>query len=313
MDDPDEEKQFTLPSNSSMRFYPKNTPSNYTTKLSSTHNFEGEWEAALMEIQYPHNWMNLKDDVYVTILIRPMLEKKSIGMDKMTESCRFWTETYKGKVDKAAYAAAIEIAEKSDFKALATIIRISAGYYDSPESFVARTNEALNVLFETPGLGLIEELKTLSAALEYDKFSKLVRFRNSRISYLAFLTTNPYFIRFLGLENPSEDKISYTVPLRKEARARVDKITALYIYSDITKYQIVGDTLAPLMGVCPVSGSDGDQQHYVFKPPFYIPINTQSITSLNLRINDQYGEEIPFDPSGQVICRIILRRRRRPW
>jgi len=266
-----------------------------------------------MEIQYPHNWVNLKEDVYVVILIMPTMHKKSVAMDKLKETCLLWADTYKEKMDKEIFQMAYDIANKRDFDVLPTTIRIPAGYYDSPEAFVSRTNDALNQLFQTSDHEPIESLKGVSVALEYDKFSKLVQVRKSQIQSIQFITRNRCFIRFLGLQNPSRDGLKYTVPVTSEGRARVDKITALYIYSDITKYQIVGDTLAPLMGVCPVSGSDGDQQHYVFNPPFYIPINTQSITSLNLRITDQYGEEIPFDPSGQVICRIIFRRRRRPW
>ena len=48
----------TLPSNSSLREYPENTLSAFKVKLPSTVILEGEWEAGLVEIHYPHRWYN---------------------------------------------------------------------------------------------------------------------------------------------------------------------------------------------------------------------------------------------------------------
>lgn len=50
----------TLPSNSSMNFFPKNTLSTYKTKLAKELELQnGQWEVGLSEIQYPHKWMTL--------------------------------------------------------------------------------------------------------------------------------------------------------------------------------------------------------------------------------------------------------------
>ncbi len=62
------EFQLTLPSNASITFSPDNKPTNYTTTLPSPISLEGEWEAALIDIQYPHNWMNIAKDVYIIFL-----------------------------------------------------------------------------------------------------------------------------------------------------------------------------------------------------------------------------------------------------
>jgi hypothetical protein len=59
------EFQLTLPSNASITFSPDNKPANYTTTLPSPISLEGEWEVALIDIQYPHNWMNITKDVYI--------------------------------------------------------------------------------------------------------------------------------------------------------------------------------------------------------------------------------------------------------
>ena len=54
----------TLPSNSSMNYYPGNTLANYAnyvTKLPHSFDLLGEWEVGLSEIQFPISWYNVTD------------------------------------------------------------------------------------------------------------------------------------------------------------------------------------------------------------------------------------------------------------
>ena len=48
----------TLPSNSSMRYFPDSKTSDFVTKLLRTLQLDGEWEEGLVEIDYPHTWYN---------------------------------------------------------------------------------------------------------------------------------------------------------------------------------------------------------------------------------------------------------------
>ena len=50
----------TLPSNSSMGIYPKNTLSDFTVHLPQPLDLAGDWVVALSEIQYPHTWNNIR-------------------------------------------------------------------------------------------------------------------------------------------------------------------------------------------------------------------------------------------------------------
>ena len=51
----------TLPSNSSMQYFPDNKTSNLVTKLSRTLQLDGEWEVGLAEVDYPHTWHNIRE------------------------------------------------------------------------------------------------------------------------------------------------------------------------------------------------------------------------------------------------------------
>jgi len=49
----------TLPSNSSMDYYPENTVAQYTTKLNNAMELDGEWEVGLAEISFPFEMENV--------------------------------------------------------------------------------------------------------------------------------------------------------------------------------------------------------------------------------------------------------------
>ena len=53
----------TLPSNSSVEYYPENTLTSFTTRLPNSIHLEGDWDVGLVEIQYPHNWYNIPEDL----------------------------------------------------------------------------------------------------------------------------------------------------------------------------------------------------------------------------------------------------------
>jgi hypothetical protein len=51
----------TLPSNSSMGFYPKNTAASYITQLRKPIVLHGQWEVAMVEIHFPHTFYNFRE------------------------------------------------------------------------------------------------------------------------------------------------------------------------------------------------------------------------------------------------------------
>ena len=51
----------TLPSNSSLQYYPDNTLTHFTTQLGRSVDLTGLWEVGLAEIQYPHTWHNVNE------------------------------------------------------------------------------------------------------------------------------------------------------------------------------------------------------------------------------------------------------------
>lgn len=71
----------TLPSNASSTTYPDNRISNYRIKLAKALDLRGEWEMALIEIQYPRTWTSfLEADAVFTVTDKPRSRSRKIKM-----------------------------------------------------------------------------------------------------------------------------------------------------------------------------------------------------------------------------------------
>ena len=62
--------QVTLPSNASINHYPQNKPNCYSTRLPDEIALPGEWEVAIVDIQYPYRWKNVPKTVEYSITIQ---------------------------------------------------------------------------------------------------------------------------------------------------------------------------------------------------------------------------------------------------
>ena len=64
-----DEVQVTLASN--VKSNTRNKPADFETALAKPLDLAGEWEVALIDLSYPHNWMNLDKRLYIAVLTDP--------------------------------------------------------------------------------------------------------------------------------------------------------------------------------------------------------------------------------------------------
>lgn len=107
----------TLPSNSSANYFPDNTLTHYFTKLPHAIDLTGgEWEAGLVEIQYPHTWYNVRDDeAWIVVKAKPdavlrratlkggLYETPEILIKHLRLHCRRKLEADKGDCEAIAF------------------------------------------------------------------------------------------------------------------------------------------------------------------------------------------------------------------
>jgi hypothetical protein len=274
----------TLPSNSSEKYYPNNTLTDFFTKLHNDIDLSGDWEAALVEIMYPRNWFNVKDQI---------IKISCSDSEKIAP--------------KGVYIFAKEINIR---------VPIPSGNYRSVPDLVEVIQTAIDETMKMP-------ISTWSMTGRYspikDRARDIAFFDKSvwpKISYDAqnqkvVLTTLPEFTlnfpeqlsRIFDLKIVSGQgnvKSSTTCDLE-------GGLHAMYVYCDILECIPVGDTMTPLLRIVEIKGQRGEMVHIRYDQPRYVPIRKKHFDSIEIDIRDDLGQSIPFE-SGKLIVTLHIRK-----
>ena len=155
----------TLPSNSSMNYYPTNTLTRFTTRLQQTVSLSDEWEVGLAEISFPKSWYTIPK-----------------GGGVFTVSCTGcnFVRDYSSEC------------------------KITPGYYDSVADVVAafhKETQKLALISSTTGRGLLNT-DHYYPTLKYSNSSKKVHFEMMRNQTLRLSTTLAQIFGLGPKQNP---------------------------------------------------------------------------------------------------------------
>ena len=304
----------TLPSNSSSKWFKDNKPQNYKVQLPQPLELEGKWEAALVELQYPRSWINMEKDSGATIEI---LRPDDLGSNKGQPMDEMYRTLYKAeqgaKVFEVDLLNNIKIEETKIHDVLPPdsidLIHVNfpRGHYKSPHQMAAYLVDQANLIYsdELRAIKDIEKKKLLR--FEYDEIRNQVSFHSdySEINLILYRDELPPMIGFkIPIHGYSYHKFPTIVDCKGSIPPIVQKSLSFYVYCDLVKYQVVGDTLSPLLRVVPIRGEVGAE---TFIRPYYFPVNKGYISSIQIRICSEHGQEIQFQ-SGAVILIIHLRK-----
>jgi len=301
------EFQLTLPSNASITFSPDNKPANYTTTLPSPISLEGEWEVALIDIQYPHNWMNITKDVYI-LFIFDTTKKETSFRDTLIGVL----SDYRIKYEKALVEEFKLLPDKgkklTNKELFLLVARIPKGYYANVGELITTLNQGIQDSFS--GRPEWEAHRT-----ETREVNLLYRFNTIELSVQGYQTGMVALPEIICLDKQVKSLLEQANPtlgdktqMHTRGKLLLNTIPSIYVYTDIIKYQFVGDVKVPLLGVLPVQGVDGEQQYWSFNPPYYIPVSMSTLSSVNIHLADDKGDEISFFGDGKVVSRLHFRR-----
>ena len=85
-------------------------------------------------------------------------------------------------------------------------------------------------------------------------------------------------------------------------------LNLMYVYCDVAAHAIVGDTKAPLLRVCNVSGNHGDTVRHTYVQPHYVPVGRRDFDTIEIAINNELGKPMPFE-YGKFVITLHFRRR----
>jgi hypothetical protein len=261
----------TLPSNTTD--FSTNATSEFRVQLPNELQLDGEWEMALVEMQYPYSWNNLKggaqpDSQDNWILITMNGDKKKLIDGRMVE------------------------------------INVPPGHYRDVHELIEAMNEALRV-WKAPGSKTHPLPKLVKVT--YDELHKRVKLKlnTTAIKGVILGTVLQYMLGFGG-----EWSRAFTKPVYK-AKYPPDitgGFTTLFVYCNLVQPQVVGNILAPLLRTVPVEGEYGATVDKVFLDPHYLPLRCKSFDSVHIAIKDDTDTPVKFN-FGKTIIKVHLRRK----
>jgi hypothetical protein len=276
----------TLPSNASMHIYPENTLAQYVTHLPNRIELGYDrWEVALTEIMYTNRFcsvINSKEDWFM------LSGNEAYG-------------NFKDKISLpgGVYKTKEELVEKINALARNNL------YYKAgdPEKFIQidRNNGSKLELLYYKGKDKnsleIPHISQLSKSLsEKLGFNALWKKDNDEVMHPIWDT---------GWEDPTT-KIKHI--LAPEHMNLKQPPTHAYVYCDIVKSNIVGDTFAPLLRIVNMTGNNGQAMTtIVFNTLYYMAVGKREFQTIEINIRDDQGELVPFD-TGKLNVRLHFRR-----
>ena len=279
----------TLPSNSSIEYFPNNTLTHFITKLHNDVSLNGDWEVALVDIIYPRNWHNVSEQ-YIDISYDPA--KKTLPLTNLRES-------------ESLYGA---------FR-----VPIPSAYYSSMAELTTAINDSISDTFKHPIPSWSSEgVNGYLASSLWPSFYYDAQDRKVKLSMVdgIYVDIPERLAGLLGMNPTTEaDAIRHFSSLSTVESYKPCDIEgglhALYVYCDVMESIPVGDTMAPLLRIIEVAGSRNKETqtmtHIQYDQPRYFPVQKKTFDSIEIDIRDDTGESIPFD-SGKLIVTLHFRR-----
>lgn len=286
----------TLSSNSSESFFPDNTLQHYTTRLNEEINVPDHYQAALMEIHLPNSFASerivLPGDGLDAVHLLPYVyeergnETAVVAKTSYKLKCTMGRKVYRSmkeladRINNEIEEYRLQKAEKGD------VMRVG-----KPENYT-----------HLPALKYDNQHKIYSVHNDAQGRKHYIRLKLHKRMAARFGFTEDQFasIQVTGIEYQIHAKNPVMeIPL--------NSLDNLYVYSDLIKYQHLGDTKVPLLRICNVQGGAGEHTYYEFRRLYYFDLMRYSFRDVTIDIRTDTGEPVPFADYGRVVCVIHLR------
>lgn len=264
----------TVPSNTPNPSGELNKPQQFTLSTQYTSQLKGKWEVALMQIQFPNTWHNIKKLITVETFISKSDKPIPNFEDLLTEG------------GEAAY----------DKFTWLQRFKIKPGYYASVDDVMDSFNER-SFYFEmvkNPDSG------KLAITLKKEKQSILKQDPN----YLTISETGLDLFQLLGF--PAKNR-AHKIPLEAINLPNLTiHFPALFVYCNFIDHQYVGNERAPLLRFIPITSRVGDYTTIEFQKPYYVTLSTGYINAMSFEVRDDTGDFVNFQ-YGKVILMLHFR------
>ena len=318
----------TLPSNSNMATNPSNEPSSYTVKLAEALQLEGDWEAALVSVQYTPTWLTFNNTLYMLIAYikepnfedRPDLRPSSniLGSEVISKFNEF--EQILGKHGLSRGQIERRLPGKGNLTLTLRVATLYPKYYGSVVELGNAVCSAINEVTSSDNV---------TTRYEYDYASKrgyiVVNGAQMRVALENYIKLGDLLghdaawikcDKCEGWATHQRQDASphyFLLSLTGYKQPNLPKVNSLWMYTNITQNQQVGDTKAPLLGIVPTTNTTIQRIHYTVNPIHFLALNRNFTPEITIQIMDDRGKRVPFatgDGEDNLVCCLRFRRRK---
>jgi len=307
-----------------MLAHPGNRPNHFTIDLAGPIRLEGDWEVAGVDIQFPHNWNTVNKTLTGILAVIPLDEsiiqteahllalqlaaatnKNGRAIEENERSLSNFLAPTANKIiqetrNKTVWLPLVQFFVYAPFK-------IPQGYYSSAQQLGDYTAKAITEVMNNLGITSKVQFKMDNILQKGTLFID----QPEKIATRLFLSNADEWNQILGFEPGTtfQKWELHQFPLIGVRPIQLLDQSSLYVYCDVVNHQLIGDTMAPLLGVVPIQKqAKGKQLYWVFDPPYYMDVSRNEISSIEVRLTTERGEEFPF-LAGNVVCRLHFRPR----
>lgn len=189
--------------------------------------------------------------------------------------------------------------------------KIPKGTFSSPAQLGQMLVERLKIIAPNVTLGY-----SFEPTINTNSFINIEK-EQDKPYCLGIGTDNKYLMNCLGFQNFIDYTVNgkpyyvYFFPATNVRVPTLEEINNIYVYSDIIKYQIVGNQKARLLSVIPITSIPGKMHTYTPSYPTYISLSNNSFDKIKIQLHSGSGKIVEFpDDVGEVMIHLHIRRKK---
>jgi hypothetical protein len=184
------------------------------------------------------------------------------------------------------------------------IVKIPTARYESVTDLIQSINDCIVSVGRREKVNYAESISLYFNNL---KRSVQVTLQNANVVNFTFSDHIAYMLGFIPEQFKVSDPGDKTVIVAHHPPDILGGMHYLYIYCDILQPQIVGNTLAPLLGVVNVEGQYMQIVNRTYVAPHYIPVLKKCFNTIEINIKDDQNEFIKFG-FGKTILKLHFKK-----
>lgn len=266
----------TLPSDSSMEYFPDNKISHYRVHLPKEYLFDSDYEVGLTQFHYPRTWFNVYDSISKLYL---RIESQD-GREVRTARASI-PEGYYSSIEQLVKMLNYTLSKVADMETEHVHDYFHYLYWNKRVTFNGHQIQTDTKI----KFGAVEDLWLILGFLPQQlKKDNDLYYLDAESTYVG--------LTMCDLDGPFKN---------------------IYVYADIVKStRCVGHTLKPLLKVVPIQGNFGDMILYEPKTIDWLPLRFKRFRHIEVYIRDDRGLPVKFE-TGKSLVTIHVRKRLRTY